>query len=672
LHRVAETEADPGEPIAMSEPALSREQIRRGRPEPAPPRREVRAGPIAAILDGPDLRHVRVGGAELAQRIYMAVRDLGWNTIPGTFTDERADIRADSFDVEFTGRHRYGDIDYEWRATISGSPDGTVSYAMDGRALTAFQYNKIGFNVHHALSESVGRRYRARTPVGEISGVFPSEIDPQRVEDGRLTGMFPPYDWLAVELPSGLEARFTFEGDQFEMQDHRNWTDANFKSYGTPLSVPFPMDAAAGQTFHQKVTISFSGPLELAPPAPGPPTITIRDPLGRRFPPIGFGMPSHGKLLSDAEAELMRAVRPAHLRTDLHPADPGVAGELERAMGDAARLDAPLEVALFLTQDTEAELARCASLFETARPPVARVLVFAEGGFAAGLGSTPAELVTRTRAVLGPVLPGVPFGGGSNVFFADINRDRPAAGEWDLVAYPICPTVHAADDASIVENLAAQAETLSMTRSLVGDTAIAIGPVTLATRFGPYPGGPPEPDGLPGPVDPRQLSLLGGAWALGSAKYLAEGGAASATYFETTGWRGLVETDAGSPMPGEFPAGARAAFPMYHVFADLADWREGDLVDATSSDPLAAEALVLRRGERLLVLLANVSPDAQHVTVQGAGERAGTIRVLDEESASGAMTDPAAFRSSAPPIEASGGRLELDLRPYAVARIELG
>jgi len=27
----------------------------------------------------------------------------------------------------------------------------------------------------------------------------------------------------------------------------RNWTDANFKSYGTPLSVPFPMDAAAGQ-----------------------------------------------------------------------------------------------------------------------------------------------------------------------------------------------------------------------------------------------------------------------------------------------------------------------------------------------------------------------------------------------------------------------------------------
>jgi hypothetical protein len=345
---------------------------------------------------------------------------------------------------------------------------------------------------------------------------------------------------------------------------------------------------------------------------------------------------------------------------------------------DAARLETQLEVALFLTQDVEAELARCVSLFEAARPPVARVLVFAEGGFAAGLGSTPAELVARARGVLGPVLRGVPFGGGSNVFFADINRDRPAAGEWDLVAYPICPTVHAVDDASIVENLAAQAETVAMTRSLVGDAAIAISPVTLATRFGPYPGGPPEPDGMPGAVDPRQLSLLGAAWTLGSAKYLAESGAASATYFETTGWRGIVETDKGSPMPDRFPAGPRTAFPMYHVFADLAEWRDGDLVAATSSDPLAAEALAIQRAERLVILVANVSPDEQHVTLEGLGgldgtaAAGGTIRVLDEASATEAMTDPAAFRSSTQPIEVSGGRLVLDLRPHALARIEIG
>ena len=329
-------------------------------------------------------------------------------------------------------------------------------------------------------------------------------------------------------------------------------------------------------------------------------------------------------------------------------------------------------MALFLSDDADAELARARSQFEAARPSLARVLVFAEGGFAAGLGSTPADLVTRARAALGPVLPGVPIGGGSNVFFADINRDRPAAGDWDLVAYPICPTVHAVDDGSIVENLAAQAATLAMTRSLVGDAEIAISPVTLATRFGPYPGGPPEPGGLPGPVDPRQLSLLGAAWTLGSVKALAEGGAGSATYYETAGWRGVVERDEGSPMPEHFPSWPGAVFPMYHVFADVAEWRDGDLVAATSSDPLAAAALAIRREGRLLLLVANVSPDDQHVTVEGLSAASGTIRVLDEGSAVGAMTDPAAFRSAAQPIAPRDGRFELDLRPYAVARIELG
>lgn len=654
----------------MSHLALSSQQIRRGRDDP-PTRRALRAGPVTALLDGPDLRHVRVGGAELAQRVYVAVRDLGWNTVPGVYTEERTDIRRDSFDVAFTGRHRYQDIDYEWRATISGSPEGALSYAMDGQALGAFRYNKIGFNVHHALAESVGRPYRARTPEGEIGGVLPGEIDPQRVEDGRLTGMFPPYDWLAVELASGLEARFAFEGDLFEMQDHRNWTDANFKSYGTPLSVPFPMDAEAGQAFHQKVTISFAGSVDLAPPPPGPPTLTVGGSLGRRLPPIGFGMPSHSGTISEQEAELVRAVRPAHLRAELHLANDSVARELERAMQASTVVGAPLELAIFLTQDTEAELARCATLFEAARPSVSRMLVFAEGGFAAGLGSTPAELVTRTRGALGPVLPAVGFGGGSNVFFADINRDRPTAGDWDLVAYPISPTVHAADDASIVENLAAQAATIAMTRSLVGRAGIVISPVTLATRFGPYPGGPSETGGVPDAVDPRQVSLLGAAWTLGSVKYLAESGAGAATYYETTGWRGIVETDQGSPMADRFPSRPGVAFPMYHVFADLAEWRDGDLVSATSSDPLAAEALAIRRGDRLLLLVANLSPDEQAVTIDGLDSVAGTIRVLDEGSAMRAMLEPAAFRSSIEPIEASGSRLELDLQPYAVARIEL-
>jgi hypothetical protein len=31
------------------------------------------------------------------------------------------------------------------------------------------------------------------------------------------------------------------EGDAWEMEDHRNWLDASFKTYVRPLALPYPM-----------------------------------------------------------------------------------------------------------------------------------------------------------------------------------------------------------------------------------------------------------------------------------------------------------------------------------------------------------------------------------------------------------------------------------------------
>ena len=45
-------------------------------------------------------------------------------------------------------------------------------------------------------------------------------------------------------------------------------------------------------------------------------------------------------------------------------------------------------------------------------------------------------------------------------------------------------------------------------------------------------------------VDVRQASLLGSAWTATALKHLAEAGAASVTWYETAGWRGIVEWDA--------------------------------------------------------------------------------------------------------------------------------
>ena len=43
------------------------------------------------------------------------------------------------------------------------------------------------------------------------------------------------------------------EGDTFEMEDHRNWTDASFKTYVRPLALPWPYTPPAGQAVSQSV-----------------------------------------------------------------------------------------------------------------------------------------------------------------------------------------------------------------------------------------------------------------------------------------------------------------------------------------------------------------------------------------------------------------------------------
>jgi hypothetical protein len=128
-------------------------------------------------------------------------------------------------------------------------------------------------------------------------------------------------------------------------------------------------------------------------------------------------------------------------------------------------------------------------------------------------------------------------------------------------------------------------------------------------------------------VDARQLSLLGAAWTLASVKHLAQAGAASLTYYETTGWRGVLETEAGSPLPQLFPSRAGAVFPLYHVLADIAEFARGRVLPSRSSEPLQVESLALQRGGKRAVLLANFSAAAQRVRIENfaGGARVGVL-----------------------------------------------
>ena len=133
-----------------------------GRDEPPVERRLVRAGPVELQLENTDLRYGRAGPTEVVRRLYVAIRDRNWNTIPAEVSGLEVEATGDRFAVRFEARNRTDEIDFRWQGAIEGA-EGTVTAALDGVAESDFLYCRIGFCVLHAPN-CAGRPYRALTP----------------------------------------------------------------------------------------------------------------------------------------------------------------------------------------------------------------------------------------------------------------------------------------------------------------------------------------------------------------------------------------------------------------------------------------------------------------------------------------------------------------------------
>lgn len=647
--------------------------LRYGNPEPLPIPHALRAGPITLSYAAGDLRYLRLGDREVLRRVYVAVRDADWGTVAPQMANERITASNDSFQISYQMTHQQGAIDFVWQAEIHGAADGTITWVMDGAARSTFRSNRIGFCVLHPAAAAGSAAVVGHVDGSTEAAVFPKLIAPQLIYNGQIQPVQPFAELRALthEIAPGVWAAMRFDGDIFELEDQRNWLDGSYKTYSRPLRLPFPYEVAAGTKLRQLVT------LQLQPAARSYPALQFaghaapdvsfnigRSSLGS-FPAIGLGVASHNQPLSAREIERLRVLRPAHLRVDLMVQEPGYVEQLRRAAAEGRAIDAPLEVALFLSGNADAELSALLAACHTIKPVVARWLVFHNQ-------EPTTAWVRRARAQLVPYAPDATFAAGTNLYFTDLNRERPDTTGLDHLVYSINPQVHAFDNASLIETAATIMATVESARAFSGAAQI-ISPITLKPRFNPAATGrepDPAPGMLPPQVDVRQMSLVGACWTLTSLRYLAESAVASATYYETSGWRGVMETEAGSPLPERFASLPGGVFPLYHVLADVGACAGSSLRETQSSDTLVVDGFALACGDTTRVLLANLTNTPQHVHVSGLAGQV-RVRLLDEHNAQAAMQHPESFRASAGIEQATEGSiLALTLAPYAVARID--
>lgn len=602
----------------------------------------LRAGPLTMLFEPETafLRHIRLGDFELCRAIYAAVRDENWSTVSPLITNLQSNLSKDSFELKFDAPCQRGHIDYAWRGHITGAANGQISYTFDGEAKSAFLRNRIGICVLHPITECAGKPLTIEHPDGTTeSGVFPQTIAAHQP--------FKEIRSLFYEVHAGIRAEFRFDGDIFEMEDQRNWGDASFKTYSTPLRIPIPAAVKPGDTVRQTCALNLAGTVKpVLPVVQGrPPQISIVTTRVLPLPPIGFCVPRNAEPLTPTETARLKVLRPAHLRVDLRLSDRNYAATLERAVDDSQAVGAPLHIAITVTDDAAEQLKRLRAQIDTLKPNVSLWLVFHENEEA-----TNDKWLIAARDALQSYAPNVLFSGGTLDWFTEINRNRPEPNTPWFTCYSLNPQVHAFDNTTLVENLEAQALTVESGKK-ISAKPLVISPITLRMRD---KWGASNSD-----VDPRQRSLFGAGWTLGSIARLAmTDHVHSLTYYETKGPRGLLESD--------------TVFPLYHIFADIAEFRPQGVYGAVTTHPLQAEAITLFNDKKMRrILVANLIGETQEIKIK-SGATPARVRFLDETNAEQAMRDPEAFRKQPDTlVQPTAAKIELKLLPYAVARIDV-
>ena len=154
------------------------------------------------------------------------------------------------------------------RASIEGRPDGTLVFTVDATPDADFETNRCGFCVLHPIVGLAGSPITVEHVDGTVvSACLPNVIEPWQP--------FKNLRALTHAVAPGLTATCRMEGDTFEMEDQRNWSDASYKTYVRPLALPWPYRLPAGIAQRQSVTLTLAGDRVARPAGAAPQETTI-------------------------------------------------------------------------------------------------------------------------------------------------------------------------------------------------------------------------------------------------------------------------------------------------------------------------------------------------------------------------------------------------------------
>jgi hypothetical protein len=511
-------------------------------------------------LRGDELTEISHCGNPILRAIRAVVRNHNWLTLTPEVVALTHTSSQDSLSVR---------LEIHWTgfgAVYCGELDvrldrGGITVEYRGVAENDFLANRIGLIVLH-YPDDAGQSVTVTSPAGLVTeSTFPRWISPhQPFKD------IEKFIWKRGEGTYRLD----FTGDTFEMEDQRNWTDASFKTYSTPLSKPFPVLHRQGDTVSQRVNLT--GRLDMH----------VSNEIVGQIPEIGtsidprYSMPGEALLTTAAFSCLL-----AEVAVDPEPADATIS--VQDAVATAIAVGSDLDLRMIASN--AGEIAKM--LDEVPPSRIRRLAVFSEDDHVTG--------VTEWDA-LASELEGRGFTGellaGARSHFTELNRNsHRIPKDADALTYSITPQMHATEPAAIFETLAMQRLTAKQALRIGQGKPLHIGPLTIAPRFNAVATTRPSPDeGKPA----EAAEDFTAAWVVGSIAALAIPGVASLSYLTN----------------------ATQATAVQSILQQLAGLRGHEVLQ--SVDGTAPVALVpIRVPQGVLCLAANLTAHTLDLRVHG-------------------------------------------------------
>ncbi|ANP89195.1 hypothetical protein [Rhizobium leguminosarum] len=578
--------------------------------DPQPVR--LRAGKLEADLANGNLRTIRYNGTEVLRAISYLVRDRDWGTYNPEIADLKIEQSDDRFEVTYLARcDGPDDTKLIIDVRIVGSPD-RLDFEAEAIAPTGFATNRCGFCILHPIVGVAGSPATVEHVDGQtVATRFPDVIEPwQPFKDMRA---------ITHAVMPDVQAECRMEGDTFEMEDQRNWSDASYKTYVRPLALPWPYQMPADRPVRQKTSLVIkdtSGSTRHSPAAASGGAIKLE--LGAR---IGT-MPAIGVIITPEEADatlsaksVLAEIAPQEL---LFHFDPGAGHGIDAlaqfaVLAAAHRGRSTLEIALPCKSSPSSEAAEIAHQMRLAefRPDAIMISPSVDRQSTPPGSKWPDcppldEVYTAARAAF----PGIRIGGGMLSYFTELNRKRVPDGQLDFVSHCTNPIVHAADDLSVMQTLEALPFITRSVRAIYGDKPYRIGPSTIPMRQNPYGSRTMDnPAGARIPManrDPRHNGRFAEAFALGYAIRVLDAGLECLTLSALSGPFGLI---AGPAEPTE-QGGRRPLFNTVHTLSRLAgaSWQQ-----CVSSSPSEVLSFVARNAAGARLHVVNLTGEERKV-----------------------------------------------------------